>query len=186
MFNTARFTAKSGLVGFIVVSSWTLAATSSSHLDWLIVTTSPALLVCIGNDGIDAAVYNSSHQVEGRAPNANTFLEFIKARYGVHPHLVFMDFSLMTNITVTTVLLTRSPTVVKPLTSPPTATVCFLFPVDVVLHPIFGGLKAAILTDHDFGILVFYVCVEYQIFCIAYRHIASHHTNLCIHGLYYQ
>jgi Na+/proline symporter len=37
-------------------------------------------------------------ELKRRAPNAHTFLEVIKARYGTYAHITFMIFGLMTNI----------------------------------------------------------------------------------------
>ena len=45
-------------------------------------------------------------ELKRKAPNAHTFLEVIRARYGVYGHLVFTVFGLMTNILVTAMLLT--------------------------------------------------------------------------------
>ena len=37
-------------------------------------------------------------ELKRRAPNAHTFLEVIRARYGTYAHLTFMVFGLLTNI----------------------------------------------------------------------------------------
>ena len=83
-----------------------------------------------------------------KAPNAHTFLEVIRARYGVYTHAVYIVFGLMTNILVTAMLLTGGSAVVTSLTGMPTAAACFLLPVGVVLYTIFGGIKATFLTDY--------------------------------------
>lgn len=85
-------------------------------------------------------------ELKRRAPNAHTFLEVIRARYGVYAHLTFMVFGLFTNIlyailsdprkrradernSVTAMLLTGGSAVVTSLTGVPTPAACFLLPV---------------------------------------------------------
>lgn len=87
-------------------------------------------------------------ELKRKAPNAHTFLEVIRARYGVYTHIVYIVFGLMTNILVTAMLLTGGSAVVTSLTGMPTAAACFLLPVGVVLYTIFGGIKATFLTDY--------------------------------------
>jgi Na+/proline symporter len=71
-------------------------------------------------------------RLKRRAPNAHTFLEVIKARYGVATHIVFLVFGLMTNILVTAMLLTGGSAVASSLCGVPTAAACFLLPIGVV------------------------------------------------------
>jgi Na+/proline symporter len=115
-------------------------------------------------------------ELKRRAPNAHTFPEAIRARYGVYAHITFIIFCLCTNILVTAMLLTGGSAVVTSLTGIPTVAACFLLPVPVMLytrkqsqlllqtlHRItdvlqeFGGLKATFLTDyvHTVVILVY-------------------------------
>ena len=44
-------------------------------------------------------------ELKRKAPNAHTFLEIIRARYGEAAHRVFLVFALMTNMIVTAMLL---------------------------------------------------------------------------------
>ena len=86
-------------------------------------------------------------ELKKKASKAHTFLEVIRARYGVYTHLTFTIFGLMTNVLVTAMLLTGGSAVVTSLTGVPTAAACFLLPVGVVLYTMFGGIKATFLTD---------------------------------------
>jgi urea-proton symporter len=43
-------------------------------------------------------------ELKRKAPNAHTFLEVIRARYGTTTHFVYIIFGLMTNILVTAML----------------------------------------------------------------------------------
>lgn len=85
-------------------------------------------------------------ELKRKAPNAHTFLEAIRARYGAATHGVYITFGLMTNILVTAMLLTGGSAVVTSLTGVPTAAACFLLPIGVVLYTMFGGIKATFLT----------------------------------------
>ncbi len=93
-------------------------------------------------------------ELKRRAPNAHTFLEVIRARYGMVSHFVYIVFGLMTNILVTAMLLTGGSAVVTSLTGVPTAAACFLLPVGVVLYTMFGGIKATFLTDYVHTVVI--------------------------------
>jgi Na+/proline symporter len=57
-----------------------------------------------------------------------------------------MVFGLMTNILVTAMLLTGGSAAFNALTGIPTAAVCFLLPLGVIIYTTFGGIKATFLT----------------------------------------
>ncbi|KAL9080477.1 MAG: hypothetical protein Q9159_007601 [Coniocarpon cinnabarinum] len=93
-------------------------------------------------------------ELKRKAPNAHTFLEVIKARYGIVTHLVFVTFALMTNVLVTAMLLTGGSAVVTSLTGMSTPAACFLLPIGVVLYTLFGGIKATFLTDYVHTVMI--------------------------------
>ena len=93
-------------------------------------------------------------ELKRKAPNAHTFLEVVKARYGIATHLVFVTFALMTNVLVTAMLLTGGSAVVTALTGMPTPAACFLLPIGVVLYTLFGGIKATFLTDYVHTVMI--------------------------------
>lgn len=86
-------------------------------------------------------------ELKRRAPNAHTFLEVVKARYGTVTHIVYIVFGLMTNILVTAMLLSGGAAVTSTLTGIPTAAACFLLPIGVVAYTMFGGIKATFLVS---------------------------------------
>ncbi|KAG7006612.1 urea active transporter 1 [Physcia stellaris] len=96
-------------------------------------------------------------ELKRKSPNAHTFLEVIKARYGVVTHAVYITFGLVTNILVTAMLLTGGSAVVSDLTGVPTAAACFLLPIGVVLYTMFGGIKATFLTDYVHTVMIFII-----------------------------
>ncbi|KAH6669534.1 urea active transporter-like protein [Halenospora varia] len=157
MFSTAGRTVKSGLVASAVVSSWTWAATllQSSGIAYRYGVSGPFWYA--SGATVQILLFATiAIEMKRRAPNAHTFLEIIKARYGVYAHITFTVFGLMTNILVTAMLLTGGSAVVSSLTGMHTAAACFLLPLGVVMYTMFGGIKATFLTDwvHTFILLI--------------------------------
>lgn len=155
MFSTAGRTVKSGLVASAVVSSWTWAATllQSSAVAYNYGVSGPFWYA--SGATVQIILFATiAIELKRRAPNAHTFLEVIRARYGAVTHLVFMVFGLFTNILVTSMLLTGGSAVVTSLTGVPTAAACFLLPVGVVLYTMFGGIKATFLTDYAHTVVI--------------------------------
>lgn len=102
MFSTAGRTVKSGLVASAVVSSWTWAATllQSSGVAYRYGVSGPFWYA--SGATVQILLFATlAIEMKRRAPNAHTFLEVIRARYGVYAHLVFTVFALMTNVLVT-------------------------------------------------------------------------------------
>ncbi|PVH82449.1 urea active transporter [Cadophora sp. DSE1049] len=155
MFSTAGRTVKSGLVASAVVSSWTWAATllQSSGVAYNYGVSGPFWYA--SGATVQILLFATvAIELKKKAPNAHTFLEVIRARYGVVAHLVFMTFGLMTNILVTAMLLTGGSAVVTSLTGMPTPAACFLLPVGVILYTMFGGIKATFLTDYVHTVMI--------------------------------
>ncbi|KEF53222.1 uncharacterized protein A1O9_10670 [Exophiala aquamarina CBS 119918] len=154
-FSTAGRTVKSGLVAAAVVSSWTWAATllQSSGVAYSYGVSGPFWYA--SGATVQILLFATlAIELKRRAPNAHTFLEVIKARYGVVTHIVFLVFGLMTNILVTAMLLTGGSAVASSLCGVPTAAACFLLPVGVVLYTMFGGIKATFLTDYVHTVII--------------------------------
>ncbi|MCJ1297291.1 hypothetical protein MMC08_000077 [Hypocenomyce scalaris] len=155
MFSTAGRTVKSGLVASAVVSSWTWAATllQSSGVAYRYGISGPFWYA--SGATVQIILFATlAIELKRKAPNAHTFLEVIRARYGVYTHMVFTTFGLMTNVLVTAMLLTGGSAVVTTLTGMPTAAACFLLPVGVVMYTIFGGIKATFLTDYVHTLMI--------------------------------
>ncbi|GAB7356059.1 hypothetical protein MBLNU459_g6676t1 [Dothideomycetes sp. NU459] len=155
VFSTAGRTVKSGLVASAVVSSWTWAATllQSSSVAYKYGVSGPFWYA--SGATVQVILFATlAIELKRRAPNAHTFLEAIRARYGPITHGVFITFGLMTNILVTAMLLTGGSAVVTDLTGVPTAAACFLLPIGVVLYTMFGGIKATFLTDYVHTVMI--------------------------------
>lgn len=133
MFTTAGRTVKSGLVGSAVVSSWTWAATllQSSSVCFRYGVSGPFWYA--SGATVQILLFATlAIELKRRAPNAHTFLEVIKARYGTLPHIVFMVFGLVTNILVSLMLIVGGSATVNALTGMHTIAAIYLLPVGVV------------------------------------------------------
>ncbi|KAF2276992.1 urea active transporter [Westerdykella ornata] len=162
MFSTAGRTVKSGLVASAVVSSWTWAATllQSSAVAYSYGVSGPFWYA--SGATVQIILFATiAIELKRRAPNAHTFLEVIKARYGAVTHIVFMIFGLFTNILVTSMLLTGGSAVVTSLTGVHTAAACFLLPIGVVLYTMFGGIKATFLTDYAHTVVILVILLMF-------------------------
>ncbi|KAJ5466351.1 hypothetical protein N7530_010138 [Penicillium desertorum] len=158
MFSTAGRSVKSGLVAAAVVSSWTWAATllQSSAVAYQYGVSGPFFYA--SGACVQILLFATlAIELKRRAPNAHTFLEVIRARYGTVVHVVFIVFCLMTNILVTAMLLTGGAAVMTSLTGVPTAAACFLLPIGVVLYTLFGGIKATFITDYLHTVVILVV-----------------------------
>ncbi|KXH68614.1 sodium symporter family protein [Colletotrichum salicis] len=155
MFTTAGRSLKSGLVASSVLSTWTWAAT-------LLQSTAVAYKY-----GVLGPVWYASGatvqiilfatlaiELKRRAPNAHTFLEVVKARYGPVTHGVYIVFCCFCNVLVTAMLLTGGSAVIQNLTGAPVAASVFLFPIGVVVYTLFGGIKATFITDYINGLVI--------------------------------
>ncbi|ROT35093.1 urea active transporter [Sodiomyces alkalinus F11] len=159
MFTTAGRTLKSGLVASSVVSTWTWAATllQSSGVAYRYGVSGPFWYA--SGATVQIVLFATlAIELKRRAPNAHTFLEVVKARYGAVTHSVFIVFCCFTNILVTSMLLTGGAAVVEHLTGVPTAATVFLFPLGVVVYTLFGGIKATFITDY-FNALVILIII---------------------------
>ncbi|KAL1980824.1 hypothetical protein VTN96DRAFT_3519 [Rasamsonia emersonii] len=149
MFSTAGRSVRSGLVAAAVVSSWTWPATllQSSTVAYEYGVAGPFYYAA--GAGVQIILFATiAIELKRRAPNAHTFLEALRARYGPITHCVFIVFCLMTNILVTANILTGCSAVISALTGMHTVAVCYLLPIGVVLYTVFGGIKATFVTDY--------------------------------------
>jgi SSS family transporter len=162
MFSTAGRRVKSGLVSAAVVSSWTWAATllQSSAVAYKYGVSGPFWYA--SGATVQIILFATlAIELKRRAPNAHTFLEVIRARYGAVTHCVYIVFGLMTNVLVTAMLLTGGSAVVTSLTGVPTIAACYLLPVGVVLYTMFGGIKATFLTDYAHTVVILVILLTF-------------------------
>ncbi len=156
MFNTAGRTIKTGLTAAAIVSAWTWAATllQSSTVAYQYGISGPFWYAA--GASIQVLLFGIlAIELKRKAPNAHTFLEIIRARYGNGSHKVFLIFALMTNMIVTAMLLLGGSAVVNGLTGMDISLAAFLIPIGVMIYTLVGGLKATFVADYMHTIIIF-------------------------------
>jgi SSS family transporter len=155
-FNTAGRTIKTGLTAAAIVSAWTWAATllQSSTVAFQYGVSGPFWYAA--GASIQVLLFGIlAIELKRKAPNAHTFLEIIRARFGEGAHRVFLVFALMTNMIVTAMLLLGGAAVVNGLTGMNISIAAFLIPIGVMIYTLVGGLKATFVADYIHTIIIF-------------------------------
>lgn len=155
-FNTAGRTIKTGLTAAAIVSAWTWAATllQSSTVAYQYGVSGPFWYAA--GASIQVLLFGIlAIELKRKAPNAHTFLEIIRARFGEGAHRVFLVFALMTNMIVTAMLLLGGAAVVNGLTGMNISIAAFLIPIGVMIYTLVGGLKATFVADYLHTIIIF-------------------------------
>ena len=161
-FNTAGRVIKTGLTAAAIVSAWTWAATllQSSTVAYQYGISGPFWYAA--GASIQVLLFGIlAIELKRKAPNAHTFLEIIRARYGDGAHRVFLVFALMTNMIVTAMLLLGGAAVVNGLTGMDISLAAFLIPIGVMIYTLVGGLKATFVADYMHTIIIFIVILTF-------------------------
>ncbi|KAF6243289.1 urea active transporter [Nitrosopumilus sp. b1] len=161
-FNTAGRVIKTGLTAAAIVSAWTWAATllQSSTVAYQYGVSGPFWYAA--GASIQVLLFGIlAIELKRKAPNAHTFLEIIRARYGDGAHRVFLVFALMTNMIVTSMLLLGGAAVVNGLTGMNISLAAFLIPIGVMIYTLVGGLKATFVADYMHTIIIFIVILTF-------------------------
>ena len=157
-FNTAGRVIKTGLTAAAIVSAWTWAATilQSSTVAYQYGVSGPFWYAA--GASIQVLLFGIlAIELKRKAPNAHTFLEIIRARYGGGAHRVFLVFALMTNMIVTAMLLLGGAAVVNSLTGMDISAAALLIPVGVIVYTLVGGLKATFVANYMHTAVIFVV-----------------------------
>ncbi len=161
-FNTAGRVIKTGLTAAAIVSAWTWAATllQSSTVAFQYGVSGPFWYAA--GASIQVLLFGIlAIELKRKAPNAHTFLEIIRARFGDGSHKVFLVFALMTNMIVTAMLLLGGAAVVNGLTGMNISIAAFLIPIGVMVYTLVGGLKATFVADYMHTIIIFIVILTF-------------------------
>ncbi|OAA75294.1 urea active transporter [Akanthomyces lecanii RCEF 1005] len=164
MFTTAGRTMKSGLVASAVVSSWTWAATllQSSGVCYRYGVSGPFWYA--SGATVQILLFATlAITLKRRAPNAHTFLEAVKARYGTVTHFVFILYGVMTNVLVSLMLIAGGAATINALTGVSAVAAIFLMPIPVVAYTFIGGLKATFITDYIHGLAVLIIIITFSL-----------------------
>ncbi|KAF2707608.1 Na+/solute symporter [Pleomassaria siparia CBS 279.74] len=162
-FNTASRSVKPGLIASGIVSAWTWAATllQSCTVAYTYGVAGPFWYAA--GSAVQIVTFSIlACKVKQNAPRCHTFLEIIKARYGIAAHLVFMLFALVTNILVGSQLLLGGSAVVTSLTGMSVYAAIFLIPVGVCAYVILGGLRATFLCDYSHTLILMIIILYFM------------------------
>ncbi|SCZ87362.1 BZ3500_MvSof-1268-A1-R1_Chr2-2g04828 [Microbotryum saponariae] len=148
-FTVAKRSIGTGLTAAGVISSWTWSTTllSSCTVAYQY-GVAGAFFYAACNSTQIMVFSNLAIQTKRKAPNAHTFLEIMRVRYGTFVHLSFMFFSLAANTLVVSSVLLGGAAAVNSLTGMSIYAALWLFPLSVAAYTLRGGLRATILTDY--------------------------------------
>ncbi|KAF7557743.1 hypothetical protein G7Z17_g459 [Cylindrodendrum hubeiense] len=153
MHLTAKRSIKAGLIASSVVSSWTLSAT-------LLTSTTFGYSFGAGCSIPILTFAVLAIELKRKAPNAHTFLELVKHRYGAPGHIVLAIYSLIYQIFIAVNLLVGGADVFNLVTGMNKVAVCFLFPLGVCIYTLFGGIKATFLTEWVHTVIIFVIMLS--------------------------
>ncbi|SCV72120.1 BQ2448_4814 [Microbotryum intermedium] len=162
-FTSASHSVKPGLIASGIVSAWTWAAT---------LLQSSAICYKFGISGswwyaagatVQVLLFaQNSAKLKTNAPNASTFLEVIRTRWGTLGHATFGFFALCCNILVSSMLITGGSATVTDLTGMSTHAACMLIPVGVVIYVLIGGLRSSLLADYLHTTFLFAIIMTFM------------------------
>ncbi|SCZ88311.1 BZ3500_MvSof-1268-A1-R1_Chr2-1g04327 [Microbotryum saponariae] len=162
-FTSASHSVKPGLIASGIVSAWTWAAT---------LLQSSAVCYKFGISGswwyaagatVQVLLFaQNSAKLKTNAPNASTFLEVIRTRWGTLGHATFGFFALCCNILVSSMLITGGSATVTDLTGMSTHAACMLIPVGVVIYVLIGGLRSSLLADYLHTTFIFSIILTFM------------------------
>ncbi len=161
-FNTAGRIIKTGLTAAAIVSAWTWAATllQSSTVAYLYGISGPFWYA--SGATIQVLLFGIlAIELKRKAPDAHTFLEIIRARFGNGTHKIFLGFALTCNMIVTGMLLLGGAAVVNGLTGMDITIAAFLIPVGVMIYTLVGGLKATFVADYMHTVIIYLVILTF-------------------------
>ncbi|KZT41737.1 Na+/solute symporter [Sistotremastrum suecicum HHB10207 ss-3] len=148
-FTVAKRSIGTGLTAAAVISSWTWSTTLlSSCTVAYTYGVAGAFFYAACNSTQIMIFSNLAIQTKRKAPNAHTFLEIMRIRYGTVVHISFMFFSLAANTLVVSSILLGGAAAINSLTGMSVYAALWLLPASVAAYTLRGGLRATILTDY--------------------------------------
>ncbi|VEU23446.1 DEKNAAC104637 [Brettanomyces naardenensis] len=162
MLSTARRSVKTGLVASAVVSSWTIGST-------LLLSCTVTYELGISGAwwyGAGACVQIiifavAAIELKRKAPNAHTFQEIVRVRFGKGAHLTMCLYSFLQQLFYTANLLVNGSSVFSQMAGINREACCVLMPLFVVLYTLIGGIKATFLTDWVHVVIIFVVTLMF-------------------------
>lgn len=157
-FTSASRSVKPGLVCCGIVSAWTWSATllQSSTAAYTFGVSGPWWYGVGGT--IQLAIFGMvAAKVKMNANGAHTFLEIVRARFGMGPHILFTFYAFTCIMMVCGSLLLGGAATVTALTGMNTVAACFLLPIGIAIYVLVGGLRATFICDWSHTVILFVV-----------------------------
>ncbi|KAJ7623589.1 solute symporter family transporter [Roridomyces roridus] len=157
-FATASRSIKAGLVCCGITSAWTWSATllqssTATYQSGL----STAWWYAVGGT-IQIAIFSMiAAKVKMNANGATTFLQIVKARFGVPSHLLFTFYALVCVHVVCGSLILGASATVNALTGMSIIACNFLLPIGIAVYVIAGGLRATFICDFIHTTILFVI-----------------------------
>jgi urea-proton symporter len=161
-FSTAGRNIKTGLIAASIVSAWTWAATllQSSTVAYQFGIAGPFWYAA--GASIQIILFGIiAVGIKRRSPNAHTFPEIIKNRFGKGAHKVFLSFAFLTNTVVTSMLVLGGAAVINALTGIDIYLAALMIPISIVIYTFFGGLKGTFIADYVNTTVLFIVVLTF-------------------------
>ncbi len=161
-FSTAGRSIKTGLIAASIVSAWTWAATllQSSTVAYQFGIAGPFWYAA--GASIQIILFGMiAVGIKRRNPNAHSFPEVMKNRFGNGAHKVFLSFAFLTNTVVTSMLLLGGAAVINALTGLDIYLAALMIPISIVVYTFFGGLKATFIADYVNTSVLFIVILAF-------------------------
>ncbi|KAL4779274.1 putative sodium/proline symporter [Aspergillus varians] len=158
MFMTAKHSIKAGLTASAVVSSWTIATTllTSTTYGYRYGVSGPFWYAAAAS--VQILLFSvAAVELKRKAPNAQTYLQVVKARYGSAVHLLFTMYSAIYQIITTVNLLVGGSAVFASTTGVNRDAICYLLPIGVVIYTLMGGIKATFITDWIHTVVIYII-----------------------------
>ncbi|KAI3487072.1 hypothetical protein L1887_49109 [Cichorium endivia] len=157
-FSVARRSLGTGLTAAAVISSWTWSTTLLSSVSTAYnYGVAGAMLYASGNCTQIVLFSTLAIQLKRRAPSVHTYLELVRIRFGVLPHLTYIFFALATNILVCSSVLLGGAAAINSITGMNVYAALFLLPATVVAYTLRGGLRSTILADYLHTVIIFVI-----------------------------
>ncbi|KAL4962690.1 sodium:solute symporter family protein [Aspergillus stella-maris] len=158
MFMTAKHSIKAGLTASAVVSSWTIATTllTSTTYGYRYGVSGPFWYAAAAS--VQILLFSvAAVELKRKAPNAQTYLQVVKVRYGSAVHLLFTGYSGVYQIITTVNLLVGGSAVFSSMTGVSRDAICYLLPIGVVIYTLMGGIKATFITDWIHTVIIYII-----------------------------
>ncbi|ODQ44614.1 hypothetical protein PICMEDRAFT_36664 [Pichia membranifaciens NRRL Y-2026] len=162
MLSTAKRSIKTGLIASAVVSSWTIGSTLLlSCTDTYLLGHSAAWWYGAGACVQIIIFAVAAIELKRKAPNAHTFQEIVRVRYGKAAHLTMCAYSFGQQLFYTANLLVNGASVFSNITGVSKEGSTVLLPLFVIIYTLIGGIKATFLTDWTHVVIIYVIMLMF-------------------------